>query len=120
LGLEQLLKSAKQNRIGIGMAEKIQFVNTDEIIYCQANGAYTFLYMNDGSKIVATKTLSHFQEQLENSFFRVHNSFLINLAFVKEYQRNDGGYVLMSNNAKLEVSKRKRKEFLEAMDHLIV
>jgi two-component system, LytTR family, response regulator len=119
--LEKLLRGNKESRIGIGMAEKIQFVNTDDIVYCQANGAYTILYMNDGSKIVASKSLGDFQEQLEHSgFFRVHHSFLINLSFIKEYQRNDGGYVVMNNHAKLEVSQRKRKEFLEAVDHLII
>lgn len=118
--LEHLFKGNRDNRIGIGMAEKIQFVNTDDIVYCQANGAYTVVYLSDASKIVASKSLSDFQEQLQSGFFRIHHSFLINLKYIKEYQRNDGGYVLMTNNARLEVSQRKRKDFLEAVDHLII
>ena len=78
-------------------------------------------FLKDNAKLVASKSLGDFQEQLEPSgFFRIHHSYLINLGLVKEYQRNDGGYVVMNNDARLEVSQRKRKEFLEAVDHLLI
>lgn len=121
--LQQLLtaKEPQPERIGIGMADKIQFIEIDKIIYCQANGAYTTVYLNDNTKLVASKSLGDFQQQLEPSgFFRIHHSYLINLNLVKEYQRNDGGYVVMHNDAKLEVSQRRRKEFLDAVDHLLI
>ena len=120
--LEQLFRSNKETaRMGIGMADKIQFVEISDIAYCEANGAYTTVFLKDGSKMVASKSLGDFQDQLENTgFFRIHHSYLINLSLVKEYQRNDGGYVVMNNNTKLEVSHRKRKDFLEAINHLLV
>ena len=121
--LQQLLsnKESHLDRIGIGMADKIQFVAVNDILYCQANGAYTTIFLKDNAKLVASKSLGDFQDQLEPSgFFRIHHSYLINLALVKEYQRNDGGYVVMNNDARLEVSQRKRKEFLEAVDHLLI
>lgn len=122
--LQQLLVGQKEHqagRIGIGMADKIQFVETDNILYCQANGAYTTIYLKDGAKLVASKSLGEFEDQLQPSgFFRIHHSCLINLGLVKEYQRQDGGYVVMSNNVKLEVSQRRRKEFMEAVNHLII
>ncbi|HEY6957138.1 MAG TPA: LytTR family DNA-binding domain-containing protein, partial [Flavisolibacter sp.] len=46
------------------------------------------------------------------TFFRIHKSFLINLAHVREYLRGDGGTVIMSNNMELEVSRRKKDQFL--------
>ena len=122
--LQQLLGNGKElqpGRIGIGMADKIQFVEVEDILYCQANGAYTTVFLKDNLKLVASKSLGDFQQQLEQAgFFRIHHSYLINLNLVKEYQRNDGGYVVMNNDAKLEVSQRKRKEFLEAVDHLLI
>ena len=122
--LQQLLGNGREpqpGRIGIGMADKIQFVEVEDILYCQANGAYTTVFIKDNTKLVASKSLGEFQQQLEQAgFFRIHHSFLINLNLVKEYQRNDGGYVVMNNDAKLEVSQRKRKEFLDAVDHLLI
>lgn len=108
-------------RIGIAMADKIIFVRVPEIIYCEANGSYTNVYLKDGKKILASKPLMNFESQLTpHKFFRIHHSTLINLNNIKEFQRFDGGYVVMENNVKLEVSHRKRKDFLDAIDNSVV
>ena len=87
------------------MADKIVFANIADIIYCEATGSYTNFYMQDGKKMVASKLLGEFESQLkEHKFYRIHHSFLINLNRVKEFQRHDGGYVIMENNNQLEVS----------------
>lgn len=122
--LEKLLSQAgasSESRIGIAMAEKIIFVNISDILYCEANGVYTNIYLYDGKKITASKPLGDFESQLSShKFFRIHHSTLINLNRIKEFQRFNGGYVVMQNDAKLEVSHRKRKDFLDAIDDLIV
>ena len=125
--LQNLQKILLQNhspleaKIGIGMADKIVFINITGILYCEALGAYTNVYLQDGKKIVASKSLGDFESQLTSqNFFRIHHSTLINLNHVKEFQRLDGGYVVMDNNAKLEVSQRKRKDFLDAINDCIV
>lgn len=121
--LERLLfqNSGAPEKIGICMADKIVFVNIKDILYCEAQGSYTYVYLQDGKKIVASKPLGEFETQLnERHFFRIHHSTLINLHRIKEFQRLDGGYVMMENNQKLEISKRKRKDFLDAINHLIV
>jgi len=122
--LEQLIaqsNDSSESRIGIAMAEKIVFVNISDILYCEADGVYTTIYLYDGKKIVASKPLGNFESQLcTGKFFRIHHSTLINLNHVKEFQRFDGGYVVMQNNAKLKVSHRKRKDFLDAINDCIV
>lgn len=122
--LEKLLaqnSASSESRIGIAMAEKIIFVNISDILYCEASGVYTNIYLHDGKKIIASKPLGDFESQLSaNRFFRIHHSTLINLNYIKEFQRFNGGYVVMQNNAKLEVSHRKRKDFLEAIDNFVV
>jgi len=122
--LEKLLlqnASVKDARIGIGMADKIVFVDIANILYCIAEGAYTNVYLADGKKIVASRTLGEFEQQLvSHDFFRIHHSNLINLRHVKEFQRFNGGYVIMDNNEKLEVSHRKRNDFLKALDEFVV
>ena len=110
-----------ERKIGIGMADKIIFVNIADIVYCEANGAYTNVFLSSGKKIVASKTLGDFELQLVSfKFFRIHHSTLINLWHIREFQRFDGGCVIMDNDAKLEVSQRKRKDFLDAINDLVV
>jgi two-component system LytT family response regulator len=112
---------SSESRIGIAMTDKIVFVNIADILYCEAQGVYTIVFMADGKKITASKTLGDFESQLStNKFFRIHHSTLINLKHIKEFQRFNGGYVVMINNAKLEVSHRKRKDFLDAIDEQVV
>ncbi len=122
--LEKLLsKNANpyESKLGIGMADKIVFVTIPEILYCEANGSYTNVFLQDNTKMVASKPLGDFELQLtSHKFFRIHHSYLINLSRVKEFQRNDGGYVIMENNKQLEVSQRRRKDFLEAIHDIVV
>jgi two-component system LytT family response regulator len=109
------------NKVGIAMADKIVFIEVTEILYCEAHSAYTYVHMIDGRKLTASKPLYYFEVLLSNyRFFRIHHSFLINLNRVKEFQRNDGGYVILDNQTYLEVSRRKRSEFLDALNNFIV
>lgn len=121
--LEKLFNPQKEqeDKIGISLADKIVFVNRKEITFCEAKGHYTTIYLSNGSKILASKPLGDFENQLDwKSFFRIHHSTLINLDHVKEFQKHDGGYVIMQNNTKLEVSQRKRKDFLDAIHDFVV
>jgi len=122
--LEQLLISNKivpDTKIAIGMADKIVFVQIPDILYCEAQGAYTIVILRDGRKMMASKSLGDFESQLEqHKFFRIHHHFLINLNLVNEFQRQDGGYVIMENNAQLEVSQRKRRDFLNAIQDFLI
>ena len=103
------------------MADKIVFVNIPDILYCEAQGNYTNVILHDGKKIVASKTLGDFETQFNGkNFFRIHHAHLINLNRVKEFQRHEGGYVMMENNIKLEVSQRKRKDFLDAISSFLI
>ena len=121
--LERIIKfqSGNEKKIAIGMTDRIIFISISDIIYCEAKGNYTSIVMRDGPKYVASKTLGDFESQLvEHKFFRIHHSYLINLNRIKEFQRYEGGYVVMENNARLDVSQRKRKDFLDAINSQII
>jgi two-component system LytT family response regulator len=121
--LEKLLMqhSASHAKIGIGSADKIVFVDIPDILYCEAQGAYTTIHFRDGKKMLASKPLGDFESELGmRQFFRIHHSILVNLNRVKEFQRNEGGYVVMEDNSRLEVSQRKRKDFLDVINNLVV
>lgn len=91
-------------------------VQLNEIIYCEAENTYTCIYLRDGSKIVASRTLMDYESLLQDSFFfRIHKSTLINLRHIKEYQKGEGGFVIMNNGKALEVSRRKKDGFISKM-----
>ena len=103
-------------RIAIPFMEGLQFIELQEIIYLEANSNYTIIYREQLPKIVVSKTLKEFEELLPQSvFIRIHHSFIINSRAVEKYIKGEGGQVVMKNKAVLDVSRRKKAEFLKAM-----
>lgn len=108
-------------KLGIAMHNKIIFIDTSDILYCRAEGPYTHIYTTDGKKMVSSKTLGEFEAQLAAvNFFRIHHSTLINIMHMREFQKNDGAYVVMENNARLEVSHRKKIDFIRAINNQLI
>jgi two-component system LytT family response regulator len=85
----------------------------DDIIYCEAERSYTVFHLEGNRTVTVSRPLLEYDEVLKDtSFLRIHKSFLINLNHVKEYHRGEGGTVIMSNNGEIEVSRRKKEQFL--------
>jgi two-component system LytT family response regulator len=85
----------------------------DDIIYCEAERSYTVFHLENNKTVTVSKPLLDYDQVLKDgSFLRIHKSFLINLHHVKEYQRGEGGTVIMTNNVEIEVSRRKKELFL--------
>jgi two-component system, LytTR family, response regulator len=104
----------KHSRLAVPSSDGLVFVSVDGILYCEASGNYTNIYMGDGRKFVVSRTLKEYEEMLEDlDFFRIHNSYLINLNLIKKYIRGEGGQVIMTNDQALDVSKAKKKSFLD-------
>jgi len=88
-------------------------VKLEEIVYCEAQRSYTLFRLSSNKTIMISKPLFDYDRLLSDAtFLRIHKSFLINLMHVKEYMRGDGGTVVMSNGTEIEVSRRKKEEFL--------
>jgi len=104
------------SKLSVTTTEGVIFINIPDILFCEATGSYTTLYLKNNDKLVTSKTLKDFEELLEaHSFYRTHHSYIINLNEIKRYIKGDGGSVLMSNAAELPVSKRKKDEFLKKL-----
>lgn len=94
-------------------------VKLDEIIYCEAERSYTIFHLENKRTVTVSKSLIEYDNLLQDTqFLRIHKSFLVNLHHVKEYQRGEGGTVIMSDNAEIEVSRRKKEFFLGRMKEL--
>ena len=116
--LKELMNNLKSNssenyKLALPTSDGLVFIKMLDIIYCEASSNYTDITLADGKKYVVSRTLKEYEDLLEGyNFYRIHNSYLINLNAIKKYVRGDGGYVIMSDDKSLDVSKRKKDGFL--------
>ena len=114
--LENLLQFLQQknnkqeHRIALPSAKETRFVLSSEIMYCEAKNNYTIFYLQENEALLIAKPLYEYEEILNGyGFIRCHNSYLVNKQHVKSFLKEDGGALLMANNAHIPVSRQKRE-----------
>ena len=106
-------------KLSIAATDGIYFVHIKEIVRLEAEDNYTHIYLRNGERITACKTIKAYEEMLQPiNFYRVHKSHVINLNYMRKFVRGDGGYVIMDDGKKIDVSRRRRPAFLEQMRKL--
>ncbi len=121
--LELLLENVmnekiKFRRIAIPTTEGLQFIKINDIIYLEASANYTKFHLCNNIKYTVSKTLKEFEDILPfDIFIRIHNSYIISKNYVEKYIRGEGGQVVLSNGSVLDISKRKKAEFLKAIGY---
>jgi two-component system, LytTR family, response regulator len=116
--LQQNMQQQKNqlHKLAIPTLEGLMFYDINDIVHLEANSNYTNIYLANKTKITASKTLKEFEELLpDDTFFRTHHSYLINLNFIKRYIKGDGGQIELQNGTYVDVSRRKKEEFLKVM-----
>ena len=123
--LDLLIENIRQlnpsliHRIAIPTVQGLMMLPIKDILYCEANSSYTIIHLVKKEKIVSAKTLKEYEELLEaHNFFRVHNSHLINLNFVEKYVKGDGGYVVMTDQSTIGVSRSRRDSFVARLQNI--
>lgn len=119
--LETNLQKGNQalKKIVIKTLENIYVIDTNDIVYCESDGSYTTIFTLGKEKILSSKPIKEYDELLAAyGFFRVHRSYLINLSFIKRFEKQDGGYVVLSENSKVPVASRKKEELMELFERL--
>ena len=116
--LERCLGRADRiGRVAFPTGKGFEFIPVKEIVYFQASGNYTTLFLHDGRKILASSSLKEMDALVAAyPFCRVHNGHMINLEHLVRYYRGDGGEVELSNGVKLAVSRGRREEFFRAAE----
>ena len=105
-----------QQKMAIPTITGLLFVPIQDILRFEAKGNYTTIYMANNDTIMATKTIKDYEEALpETIFYRIHNSHIINLSRIREYQKGRGGVVVMEDGTVIEVASRRREEFLRKL-----
>jgi len=112
----KMVSSGAGSKIVVNSSSEIHFVNISEIIRLESYRNYTDIYLTNNQKITSTKTLKFYENLLIDSpFFRIHQKHLVNTQYIKKFLKEDGGYVLLSDNSKLEVSRRKKEDLLNKL-----
>ncbi|MCU0374087.1 MAG: LytTR family DNA-binding domain-containing protein [Chitinophagaceae bacterium] len=92
----------------------LSFVKLADIVLLEAISCYTTLLMKDGTRHTVSKTLALFEEVLKEQpdFFRAHKSYIVNLKYIKQYTKGEGGEILLDNGQTICLSRKKKQDFL--------
>jgi two-component system LytT family response regulator len=118
--LENIRKKVdKFKRIALSTSDGIHLFEVSDIIRLESQDNYTKFYIKDNKPVLIAKTLKEYEDLLsEQGFERIHQSHLINLAYLKSYIKKDGGYAVMADNSNLPISQRKKERLQELLKSL--
>jgi len=120
LNLERNFQQLALNKIALEVPKGIRFVSHEDILFFEADGVYTKVFLQNGKTELICKTLKHFTEQLSNKplFYKPHRSYLINLKYMTEITKKDGLQVIMSNNKSIPIARDRKDEFMDIINRV--
>ena len=108
---------SQPSKVGFPISTGQQYIDPQDIIYISAEDNIAILHLPEKETIKLTKSLGWVEDLLaDKSFFRVHHSYMVNFNHIKEYVRQDGGYVIMTNKKLISVARRRKDEFLAKLE----
>jgi two-component system LytT family response regulator len=103
-----------QRKVAIATLSGYEFIDVKDILWCCSKAGYTHFFCTDGVKIISSRNLGFYEELLyAQNFYRIHNSSIINLAYIKNYIKAKTSYVVLTDGTRLEISQRRKGEFME-------
>lgn len=100
--------------ITVATADTIEFLKVTDIIRLEADSSYTTIHSISKQPLLSSKNLKIFEDMLdEYNFFRPHHSHIINVRHIKRFVRKDGGYIQMSDDTSVPISRRRRELFFQ-------
>jgi two-component system LytT family response regulator len=118
--LKESLSLTEFKKIGLPVSDGIKFLELKNIILFAADGMYTNIYTITGEELLISKSIKYFADLLHKIpyFYKPHRSFLVNLRYIKQYVKSDGGYMILDNDKTVSISKEKREEFLAIINSI--
>ncbi len=108
---------SQESKIAVPTWEGLEFILIRNVVRIESSSNYSRIFFVNGESLLVTKQLKDFEEMLtQYRFCRVHNVHLINLNYVKKYIRGEGGSVVMENGDEIDVSRRKKDDFLKLIN----
>jgi two-component system LytT family response regulator len=114
--LRNIRKSSGEQRIALPQREGYEFVEVSSILYCLAEGAYTKIFFEEKKSLLISRSLGDIEELLPPEIFiRIHHSTLVNVNYISQFLRTDGGYIIMKTGEKFSVSKAKKDTLISKL-----
>ena len=112
--------SQETKKITLPVLNGLVVAAVKDIIRLESDGNYTLFFFSQKQKmLLVSKSLCEFCKVLEDyDFCRVHDKHLVNLHYIKQYTRGEGGSIIMCDGAEVDVSRRKRKDFLLRLEKI--
>jgi len=118
--IEQNTRQTAPDKIPLSTSNGLVFVKLSDIMYCESSGNYTNFFLSDGKKIMVSRQLGEYEKLLsETSFFRIHDKYIIQLSYIKEYLKGSGGSIVLENGQEIPVATRRKDEFLARFEKWI-
>ncbi len=106
----------REPKLIIPTTEGLDIIKIKDIKRCEASDVYTIFHMVNGKKYMASKSLNNYEKLLDDiHFFRIHSKHLINMQYLVQYKKGKGGYVVLEQGNELEVSVRKKMDFMNRL-----
>ncbi len=95
------------------IGKEIKFIDQNEIMYCTSDSNYTDIATVGGKKMLTSKSLKDLEKIFNSELFvRVHNSWIVNISYVVSFSNEKSSAIVMADGTVIQVSRRKKKEFL--------
>lgn len=116
--LQLLLNNINDNndKINISADGKVYLLDKDDVVMLKSDKSYTTIFLKSEQQILVSKTLKEVEKKfMFPEFFRVHNSYLVNLNHVKEYLKGLGGELIMTNGLTASISRNRKIELFKRL-----
>jgi two-component system, LytTR family, response regulator len=111
--LENSTKQQAPLKIPLSTTGGLVFVKLADIMYCESSGNYTHFFLADEKKIVVSRQLGEYEKLLPaNAFIRIHDKYIVQLSYIREYVKGAGGDVILENGKEIPVATRRKEDFL--------
>jgi len=117
--LQLLLNNLSDNnndKINISADGKVYLLDREDVVMLKSDKSYTTIFLKTEQQILVSKTLKEVEKKFAfPEFFRVHNSYLINLNHIKEYLKGLGGELIMTNGLTASISRNRKAELFKKL-----
>ncbi|MBZ4188882.1 LytR/AlgR family response regulator transcription factor [Niabella beijingensis] len=110
------MNSKNQMRLAIPGNKETLFISPEEILFCKADNNYTIFYMKNNSKHTSSKPIFEYETLLSaEGFTRCHQSYLVNIHFIKSWIKIDGDRLLLEGGHEIPVARNRKEKVKRAI-----
>lgn len=112
-------KKVQIKKIVLKTSEALHLIDISDIVYCKSDNSYTTFFLNDKTEIIVSKGIREYEELLcDYHFFKPHQSYLVNLNYVKKVNKSVGGCIILKDKTEILISSRRKPAFIKMLENL--